>query len=250
MSFTLLLLMTTALMFWTGWLWSRRKFYSLYTKLPGPLGLPLIGICGKMMNTERFLKTLEEISVVYKSPCTTWLGTDCIVYISDPETVEKIFQSSVCTNKGHPYDFLTTVIGEGLFTSKSPRWNAHRRMLNPAFGRKIIETFIPIFNKESNVLIRKLSEIDNKTKDLYVILKKCVLEAACQTTLGQKMDFQDDGSKEIINAYTCVLETVIGRILSPWIHPDALYSVTSSCKLQQKAKNILNDFIGNVRQHV
>ncbi|XP_075149719.1 putative cytochrome P450 313b1 [Haematobia irritans] len=242
MAFTSVILVTLGLVFWIYWLWSRRTFYKLYSKLPGPLGFPLIGIGHRVMNAATFLKTLEQYSLKYKTPFVMWFGTECLIYVNDPETMEKVLQNPCCTNKGNVYKFLQSAIGTGLFTSKSPKWNERRALLAPAFGRKVIESFIPTFNIQSSVLVNKLSEINGETNDLYEIIKRCVLGAACQTTMGHKMDFEDD---KIIDAYTEFLDRIFDRILKPWKHPDVLFSLTTDYKRLQKNINTMNDFIGN-----
>lgn len=37
---------------WTYFLWSRRRYYMLTLKLPGPLGYPLLGMAHKLMQRE------------------------------------------------------------------------------------------------------------------------------------------------------------------------------------------------------
>lgn len=45
------------------------------------------------------------------------MGTKCCLYVNDPETIETVFNSASCTNKGYLYRFMASVIGDGLFTS-------------------------------------------------------------------------------------------------------------------------------------
>lgn len=37
---------------WIYWLWSRRLFYALILKIPGPLGYPLLGMAYHLMHKE------------------------------------------------------------------------------------------------------------------------------------------------------------------------------------------------------
>lgn len=53
----------------------------------------------------------------YRTPFISWMGTKCFLYVNDPETIETIFNSACCTNKGDFYRFMATAIGDGLFTS-------------------------------------------------------------------------------------------------------------------------------------
>lgn len=60
---------------------------------------------------------MERLTKEYESPFITWLGTGCFLYVNDPETMETIFNSTCCTNKGDVYRFMSSAIGDGLFTS-------------------------------------------------------------------------------------------------------------------------------------
>lgn len=70
-----------------------------------------------------------------------------------------------------------------IYLYVAPRWQKHRRLINPAFGRQILCNFLPIFNAEADVLLEKLEfegVRQGKSLEIYQILKKIVLEAACR----------------------------------------------------------------------
>ncbi|XP_017073417.1 probable cytochrome P450 313b1 [Drosophila eugracilis] len=234
------------LMVWIYFLWSRRRYYKAAWQLRGPIGWPLIGMGLQMMNPETFLQYMDGLSRQFKAPFISWMGTNCFLYINDPHSVEQIFNSTHCTNKGDFYRFISSAIGDGLFTSSSPRWHKHRRLINPAFSRQILSNFLPIFNAEAQVLLEKL-DIEGvqhgKRLEIYQILKKIVLEAACQTTMGRKMNFQHDGSMAIFEAYNGLTEVCVKRMLSPWLYPELLYRRSRLFRLQQKVVGILFGFI-------
>ncbi|XP_030374474.1 probable cytochrome P450 313b1 [Scaptodrosophila lebanonensis] len=242
----LIVLTSWLLLLWLYFLWTRRRYYKAAWQLRGPIGLPFIGMGPQMMNPETFLQYLERTSYKYKAPFISWMGTKCFLYINDPQSVETIFNSSHCTNKGDFYRFMSSAIGDGLFTSSSPRWHKHRRLINPAFSRQILCNFLPIFNAEADVLLDKLQTEgveQGKHLEIYQILKKIVLEAACQTTMGKKMNFQHDGSTAIFEAYNGITEVCVKRMLSPWLYPDALYRRSRLFVRQQKVVGVLFGFV-------
>ncbi|XP_070137480.1 probable cytochrome P450 313b1 isoform X2 [Drosophila bipectinata] len=189
---------------------------------------------------------MDGLSRKFKAPFISWMGINCFLYVNDPNTVEQIFNSTHCTNKGDFYRFMSSAIGDGLFTSSSPRWNKHRRLINPAFGRQILSNFLPIFNAEAEVLLQKL-DLEGiqhgKKLEIYQILKKIVLEAACQTTMGKKMNFQHDGSTAIFEAYSGLTEVCVKRMLSPWLYPEFIYRRSRLLCQQQKVVGVLLGFI-------
>ncbi|XP_067637975.1 probable cytochrome P450 313b1 isoform X2 [Eurosta solidaginis] len=193
---------------------------------------------------------MECISNRYVTPFISWMGTSCFLYVNDPETMETIFNSPYCTNKGEFYRFMAEAIGDGLFTSSSPRWNKHRRLINPAFSRQIINNFLPIFNAEADVTLSKFPAIASSGTQLemYELLKRNVLEAACLTTMGQRMNFEDKSSSHIFEAYKGVTEVCVRRMLSPWLYPDVLYRRSSLFVRQQHVVHVLFSFIESLLQ--
>ncbi|XP_020813097.1 probable cytochrome P450 313b1 [Drosophila serrata] len=234
------------LLLWFYFLWSRRRYYRAAWQLRGPIGWPFIGMGLQMMNPATFLQYMDGLSRQFKAPFISWMGTDCFLYVNDPSTVEQIFNSTHCTNKGDLYRFISSAIGDGLFTSSSPRWHKHRRLINPAFGRQVLSNFLPIFNAEAEVLLQKLDlegVQHGKRLEIYQILKKIVLEAAGQTTMGRTMNFQHDGSIAIFEAYNGLTEVCVKRMLSPWLYPGLIYRRSWLFGQQQKVVGILFGFI-------
>ncbi|BFF91578.1 probable cytochrome P450 313b1 [Drosophila madeirensis] len=243
---TCLILAIWLLLVWTYFLWTRRRYYKAAWQLRGPFGWPLIGMGLQMMNPETFLQYMDGLSHSFKAPFVSWMGTSCFLYANDPHTVEQIFNSNHCTNKGHFYRFLSSAIGDGLFTSSAPRWHKHRRLINPAFGRQILCNFLPIFNAEAEVLLQKLDlegVQQGKELEIYQILKKIVLESACQTTMGRKMNFQHDGSAVIFEAYNGLTLVCVKRMLSPWLYPEFIYRRSALFGQQKKVVGVLLGFV-------
>ncbi|XP_055908580.1 probable cytochrome P450 313b1 [Eupeodes corollae] len=241
-------LLGSILILWIYFLWSRRHYYIVAWKLPGPIGLPLLGVGLRMTDPEKFLSYLTEITNKYSSPCISWMGSKCFLYTSDPETVETVFNSPSCTNKGDFYKFMASSIGDGLFTSSSPRWNKHRKLINPAFSRQIINQFLPIFDSSANILITKLQTNGDEKQHLYDLLKKCVLKAACQTTMGKEMEFQNDRFSELFESYKNIMDVSVQRMLCPWLYPSVFYKVSSLHSMERKTVKILYDFIETLLQ--
>ncbi|XP_058988313.1 probable cytochrome P450 313b1 isoform X2 [Musca domestica] len=239
-------LLITIFALWIYILWSRRKFYKVFLQLPGPWGLPLVGLAFKMMKPESVLQYMGDLAKEYKAPFISWMGSQCFLYVNDPETMEIIFKSPCCTNKGDVYRFMANAIGDGLFTSSSPRWNKHRRLLNPAFSRKAIQAFLPVFNREASTLVKKMAVTQGQTLEIYGLLKKIVLEIACQTTMGKKMNFQDNRSTAIFEAYNGITETCVTRMLSPWLYLDVVYQFSALYKRQQQFSVALQKFVENL----
>ena len=116
----------------------------------------------------------------YSSPTTLWLGPKCFLLISDPESMQNIFTSPDCVNKSYIYKFLVAFGGDGLFTSDSPKWNSRRKLLKPAFNRKILSSFETLFNTSCEDFMDELKLTwDSKEYDVSDKLKEITFKVAC-----------------------------------------------------------------------
>ncbi|CAD6991345.1 probable cytochrome P450 313b1 [Ceratitis capitata] len=243
-------LSTWLFLFWLEFLWSRRRFYRVAWQLSGPWGWPFLGKGLEMMRPDTFMQYLESTAKEYATPFISWMGTSCFLYVNDPDTVDTVFNSPHCTNKGELYSFVAEGIGDGLFTSSSPRWNKHRRLINPAFSRQNINNFLPIFNVEANLMLGKCADLAKSGEkfNIYEMLKRSVLETACQTTMGKRMNFENEASAHIFEAYKDLTEACVRRMLSPWLYPSVLFRCSSLYVRQEQIVRVLFNFIDGLLQ--
>ena len=88
-----------------------------------------------------------------------WAGLSPIVLLYQPEAAESLLSSQNATQKADHYRFLQPWLGDGLVTSKNPKWKQRRKMLTPTFHLRILQDFRPIFNEHANLLIHQIDQI-------------------------------------------------------------------------------------------
>lgn len=61
-----------------------------------------------------------------------------------------------------------------------PEWSVHRKLLNPAFGHKVLLSFISTFNAEVDKLLQTIDQLanNNKAVDLMAVLQEFTLDIA------------------------------------------------------------------------
>lgn len=60
-----------------------------------------------------------------------------------------------------------------------PEWSVHRKLLNPAFGHKVLLGFNSTFNAEVNKLLKRIDQMaNNNPVDLIVVLQEFTLNIA------------------------------------------------------------------------
>lgn len=71
-------------------------------------------------------------------------------------------------------------------------WKMHRKYLNPCFNPKLLQSFLPIFNKKSKILADRLKvKLGKDEFDVYNFIGKCTLDMICNTAMGLECDFQN-----------------------------------------------------------
>ena len=86
-----------------------------------------------------------------------------------------------------------------LFTADL--WKVHRKLLNPSFNNRILQSFIPIFNQKSDLLINNFSKHVKKGEfDVYPYFSQLTLDMICATSFGWESGVQNGRHREYLEA--------------------------------------------------
>lgn len=64
--------------------------------------------------------------------------------------------------KPDQYTFLKVWLGNSLVIANGDRWHKLRKLITPAFHFQTLERFIPIFEEQADILVKKLASIATK----------------------------------------------------------------------------------------
>lgn len=179
--------------------WSRRRLYYLAAKLPGPKGIPLLGLAHKIINADfkEIFDLLSSLSQNYGSPVSAWLGPEFVVVADTPESLQIVLNSQKCLNKSPLYDVL--ILTKGLLVGSGDLWKRHRKILNPAFSIGILQKIIPTFDDKAKIFVRNMeAKVGGEAFDVYEYMSPCSLESLLKVTMDYDRDFQ---SKPLDNEY-------------------------------------------------
>ncbi|XP_034483756.1 probable cytochrome P450 313a4 [Drosophila innubila] len=228
---------------WLYFLWTRRKFYLLTLKIPGKLGLPIVGMALNL-NRENVLQKICYYLDILGPAGLTWLGPIPIFIVSDPQLIQDIFTSPNCVNKAITYKALDQV-GASLMSLEDPQWSVHRKLLNPAFGHKVLLSFVPVFNTETAHLLKSLDElVDNGEMDLRPLLQSFTLRIAIQTTMGSDVKSSENFKNDkLLQDYQCLLEAITDMCMSPWLIYKTVRRLLGKERHYSSAKSEVQGFI-------
>lgn len=187
------------LVFYASFRWRRRRLYYLAAKLPGPRGLPLIGMGHKLL-TGDFKKIFEiftTFSSGYEPPAALWLGPELLIFADTPEVLKIVLNSPKCMDKSPLYG--TFSLKKGLLMNGGEMWKIHRKILNPSFSLNILQKLVPIFDQKSKILVENIAvEVEAKPFDVFYYLSACSLETLLKGTMSLDRNMQ---SNAFLNEY-------------------------------------------------
>uniref|UniRef100_A0A6P4FFI3 Probable cytochrome P450 313a2 n=1 Tax=Drosophila rhopaloa TaxID=1041015 RepID=A0A6P4FFI3_DRORH len=194
-------LIVAGIFLWIRFLWSRRRFYMLMWQLPGPMGLPLLGVAVNIIMNKRKMSLRGQYMDHYGSTIFSWLGPVPILVTRDPKIIKDILTSSHCLNKSlSMVNAMGNCIGFGLVTLRGmeiSKWDVRRKQINPAFKHSAMLSFIPVFNDESKTLVTFMDTfVGQGEKDVLPDMLRWSFRTAIKTTIGSDMqedeNFKDD----------------------------------------------------------
>ncbi|XP_075970358.1 cytochrome P450 4C1-like [Anticarsia gemmatalis] len=236
---------------WTMCFWYRRRhLYRLAAKIPViETTLPVIGIAHNLVgDTESIMASLQEFS--YSSMrqggiATGWLGHILYFILVDPVDMEHVLKT--CLEKDDLHRFIRKIIGYGGIFAPVPIWRRRRKILVPVFSPKIVENFVQVFSEQSQKMTKKMLECAGKGKtSMWPYISTYTLDSVCETTIGVKINAQDNPDSPFLHAMCRVLNLICQRIFHLWLQPDWLYSLFPQFKDHQKCIGLMHGFTDEV----
>ncbi|CAG5014176.1 unnamed protein product [Parnassius apollo] len=211
---------------------------------PLPNGLPIIGhahlIFGSGLRLWETIKTKSHECCKAGNVTTITLGHIKCYALTDPEDFMTVANS--CLEKGFLYDFAKPWLGEGLLTSPLTKWKAHRRLLNTAFNKQVLDGFLDVFNSQSRILLKEISVEERKglfDHEKYIMRNS--LETIFLTATGRDLRADKTLSEKYVTYTDRVLRSVVNRIQNIWHYENFIWNMSSAKKQQDKDIEFLHD---------
>ncbi|XP_057323256.1 cytochrome P450 4C1-like [Microplitis mediator] len=235
--------------------YKRLDLYRAGNKIPGPPTLPIIG------NAHHFFGEAEDIvnKVMLlldnypSSPARAWLGHKLCVVLFDPEQLKIVFHSPKTIEKDEMFRFFRPWLGTGLFTAPADKWKVHRKLIMPTFHPRILESFVDIMDKKSEIMVKVMEvELNKDEFDIFTYISLCTLDIICETAMGVTSNTQTTKDTSYLEALQKVKEIVYRRMFTIWLYPDIIFNLTKFSRDQDKYIKYLhkqtNDVIKQKRQ--
>lgn len=123
----------------------------------------------------------------------TWVLHQLVIFCADPKVLESLLSSPIHITKNNVYDMLSLWLGDGLLMSTGKKWHSRRKIITPSFHFKILEEFIEIFDRQSNIMVEQLKKKlkDDKTPvDMFPVVCLTALDIIAETAMGVQVNAQ------------------------------------------------------------
>lgn len=150
-------------------------------KTPFSPGLPLIG---HLLDYHKDrLKLLTELRHKLGPRFRTKVGPKTLTVLTSPEDIKHVMQTNIKNYyKRTNFDQL---FGGGVFTSNDEEWKVQRRMVQPLFGPRYIESCAPvILEKTEKNLDEYTAQNSNGNANIYDYFAKTTFDIIIATIIG------------------------------------------------------------------
>ncbi|KAJ3657063.1 hypothetical protein Zmor_016095 [Zophobas morio] len=228
----------TCVIFIISFLWKKRWLLYHAWKIPGPFSVPLLGSAFLLSATKNnffdlIYRTLDSCRPVTKF----WAGSQLYIVTTRPTHVEKILTS--CLGKSPFYDNLGSVIKDSLLTLKVSLWKEHRKMINPSFNSKILNSFHDVFVKYSKEMVKFLNDADGSEQaNLVSVIWEKTLDISLRPTTWYYSCHEASPCSCLtlfINVDFRIEEIFIERFHKFWLLIDFVWKLSSLHKEYQAA---------------
>ncbi|XP_071834636.1 cholesterol 24-hydroxylase-like [Apostichopus japonicus] len=207
--------------------------HAQYRHLPGPKRSSFFAgnadLIGVAMVERRipFVQVMWEMQQEYGPVFVMYLFNQVLVSICDPATVKTLLSNAEHT-KPETFDLMADLygirfLGNGLLTERDhSKWNARRKMINPAFHRKQLIDLMGHFNTSSDKLVVKFKRDSDTDKPVQLMdgLCRTTLDVIAKAGFGMKEELILEDSP-FIDAVDTSLKGLLHQFHNPfdWMDP-------------------------------
>ncbi|CAG5019609.1 unnamed protein product [Parnassius apollo] len=147
--------------------------------------------------------------------------------ITDPDDFMTVANS--CLEKGFLYNFAKPWLGNGLLTAPLTKWKAHRKLLNTAFNKQVLDGFLDVFNCQSRILLKEISVEEGKglfDHEKYIMRNS--LETIFLTATGVDLRADKTLTAKYVTLTDRIIRSLVYRSQTIWYYKDFIWNMSST----------------------
>ncbi|XP_022828928.1 cytochrome P450 4g15-like [Spodoptera litura] len=234
---------------WILYRWQQKsRMYRFAEKIPGPASIPFVGNALIVLRKKPsdLVKLALEYGEKFGNVVRVWMGSNLIVFLTDPNDVEIILNSQVHIDKATEYKFFKPWLGEGLLISTGDKWRSHRKMIAPTFHINILKSFVGIFNQNGKNVVEKMRPEMGKEFDVHDYMSGVTVDILLETAMGITRKTQDESGFDYAMAVMKMCDIIHQRHYKLWLRFDAIFNNSPFFKQQKHLLNIIHGLTNKV----
>ncbi|CAH1635309.1 unnamed protein product [Spodoptera littoralis] len=234
---------------WILYRWQQKsRMYRFAEKIPGPASIPFVGNALIVLRKKPsdLVKLALEYGEKFGNVVRVWMGSNLIVFLTDPNDVEIILNSQVHIDKATEYKFFKPWLGEGLLISTGEKWRSHRKMIAPTFHINILKSFVGIFNQNGKNVVEKMRPEMGKEFDVHDYMSGVTVDILLETAMGITRKTQDESGFDYAMAVMKMCDIIHQRHYKLWLRFDAIFNNSPFFKQQKHLLNIIHGLTNKV----
>ncbi|XP_016942700.4 probable cytochrome P450 312a1 [Drosophila suzukii] len=232
----------------------QRRIDCLTRNWPAPPALPFIGhlhILAKLVGPHPLRRATEMINTHLKDHRgKLWMGTKLYLVDCNPKDIQALCSAQQLLQKTNDYRIFENWLCEGLFTSGFEKWSHRRKIIMPAFNYAMIKQFVHVFERQSRVLLSRVTEFAESGEPLdFLKLISCfTLDTICETALGVSVGALSSPKSDYLDAVKEILVIIDTRLKNLFYRSSFIFRRTSHFKREQELLKILHGFTEGIIQ--
>ncbi|CAG9864834.1 unnamed protein product [Phyllotreta striolata] len=222
------------------------EFWKHIMAIPGPQGSPILGTNNTLHTPESLFIRDRKRAVEYYPIFKLWSLDAAGVFVMSPDDIELVLNNSKHINKSLFYNFLHSWLGTGLLTSGGSKWHSRRKILTPAFHFNILQQFVELLNKETQILVDNLSKSCSQPYvDVVKPITEFTLYSIGETSFGVSLrDHPDCPSyKQAVYDFG---HSFIYKGVRPWLWLPLIYKLSPTYRKDRQIVKTLHAFSTSV----
>lgn len=150
----------------------------------------------------------EKFAAYVKRYGRSFVATTCgrmVLVTAEPRHADALLLSKQQLRKSVVYGALGGWLGNGLLLSRGDRWHAMRKIITPTFHFSILEQYIEVFDRQSNVLVDRLQPLaadSNRPRafNIYPYMCLAALDIISEAAMGVSVDAQRNVDAPVVQA--------------------------------------------------
>lgn len=212
-----------------------------------PKQLPILGVSGRFLrkkNEEIVDTVLDVFEEVKTTPFKVWFGPVLMIGISEPQDIQTILTSENGLNK--PYFYNHFQCKTSLIVTDREIWRPNRRELNKSFSIRMLQSFVPILNEKSRILVKCMEPYQNTSTNFYRKIFICMMDMISRTTAGAELNLQSERGEFYYDKVKTVMNNIMWRVVRVWLRFDWAYALTKTSRDEQPILKTADDLFNEV----